>query len=962
MERESTMTQANFKFISDDLVNDLDENPFTVVSFTGNEAISTLYEYQIELKAPLSYDINLDDVLDSPASFVIDLDGIEYPVHGILSNFQELQTTPEYIYYKAVLVPRLWALSNYKTNEIYTDEKTVDEIIKTVFTEANNEGLGIDFDLTSLVKTDLLVRDYVCQFGESDFDFLSRLLENEGIYFYFDQSSGVTEKIIFINDMNYEYISHPGLIFDVTPSTSKLHDSIDAWSCRKQRLAAGVSVRDYNSEHPSVDISRTFPIDNALADTHTQGIDYIYGGNIQKPEEASYLSEIRAQQALCNKTRYYGEGSVTRLQAGYLFEMEMHPNGKYNGIEYLAVEVNHEGQHLDMALSSNTTKKNPSKPQYRNSFVAIEASEQFRPALVTPKPRFFGTMTAFIYGEGEVDNIAQVDDFGRYRVHLPFDRADGANNDIDPPDPHRKASAWIRMAHPFVGQNSGIYFPLTDGTEVLLTFINGDPDQPVISGAVPNASRPSRLNSGDTYNQIVSSNLQENISGNTISIGGVINDALETFSDNDLTVGLHSLNSDLDEDSVNQGKTISGTDMELSDSMLPPWSKSPPDNYEPSLIKFKNYPNPLVTTLAPSMADGDWKSGDINIDRGAGDNYVYANARTFAYPQHERVYFIGTFHEDFHVKDDFLNAANSWTGVSEQFSFPAPGKDFPEGLTGVDNSDLDVNPKGVRGVAEAKIWGDQMNYAWGRSFNWAGGPALGGGDNGSFAEYNYGNGHTENLQNSTGGTSADLLDAEKEHMDDYTTYGEFMGANLANVSVEKTFGTTYSYQNGFSLDIKVGNAYERVYGDVNEEVHGHVVSHVRGSSHGTHHGAVSEMFLGAKNEFAWSFENAIHGGLATDFYGGLKVDFFLGGTLNINLAADFFVGFGANIGYQGGIVFTYTGGAGVEKKSTRIKDVPVEVKNNLVNFKKAITDFTDGTSVLNKAGLKLELASMFIFA
>ena len=175
------MAQANFEFISDATGGD----QFTVVSFSGNEAISSLYRYEIEIKAPQSAALGLDDVLDSPARFITELDGKDYPVYGVLSSIDELQTVQEYVHYRAVLVPRLWSLSIYKTNEIYTQEKTVDNIVQTVLENAGFTD-GDDFDLNGLDKSNFLERDYVCQFGESDFDFISRILENEGIFYYFE--------------------------------------------------------------------------------------------------------------------------------------------------------------------------------------------------------------------------------------------------------------------------------------------------------------------------------------------------------------------------------------------------------------------------------------------------------------------------------------------------------------------------------------------------------------------------------------------------------------------------------------------------------------------------------------------------------------------------------------------------------------------------------------------------------
>ncbi|MCP4077940.1 MAG: type VI secretion system tip protein VgrG [Gammaproteobacteria bacterium] len=957
------MTQANFKFISDASGGD----QFTVVSFSGTEAISSLYEYQIEIKAPLSTVISLDDVLDSPARFITDLDGKEYPVYGMLSNFEELQTVQDTVHFKAILVPRLWGLSIYKTNEIYTQEKTVDLILETVL---ENAGLysGTDYDMNGLAKGHLLSRDYVCQFGESDFDFISRLMENEGIFYYFDQS-GDAEKTIFINDMNYEEINRPALIYDVMPSTSRQFDCIDAWICRKQRLAGGVTVRDFNPDHPSMDIAGTTTIDQM-----SRGTDYFYGENIQDTDEAAYLSEIRAEESLCKKTRYYGEGSVTRLQAGYLFEMGMHPNENYNGIEYLAIEVNHEGLHLDMQMSSGSGQ---AQPQYRNSFVAIEAAEQFRPARITPKPRFYGTMTGFIYAESVTGRgVAEVDEQGRYRVHLPFDRTDGSK---DSTDPNRKASTWIRMAQPYVGKEEGMCFPLEGGTEVLLTFINGDPDQPIISAALPNASTPSLLNSETAHTASI------------VTPGGMVtksyggsyaNQSIPRVDSADQASASVVPQSEEDQlDAARHWARPEG-DIEYNGHFMPPDDFSPPleSNYKQFPFSYINdYGMSYVYKLGGNLKlavmgkhTEEWGL-PAHIDRSTGPMYIHRVGSTFAYPQQERVYFCGTFHEDFHMDDLGVIGYkrlrdNEWrmtSGVAEKersdpqgaepevFHFPEPGEDGmqPEDPTALtDDEKARFQSNRVRGVSEDKRWGDQMNYAWGRSFNWAGGPEMkvelpddGGWVGTSFGTYNYGNGYTENLQAESGGTS-DTISEYTNHKDkwDYTTTwlphqadnpatalavvtgiccgiitlpagvaglagsavrGIVAGVNAGthetrtgladawnldpvSTAVEKTWGHKYEYHNGLTVEIHEGNTISNNYGHAKEYVSGNVNSVVDGDTVATTYGVVSEAFFGSKYEFNLGTTDAMTFGLNNEIKLAGDTALTLGAYTEFKLAID----------------------------------------------------------------------------
>ena len=483
------MSQAKFKFVSDAIGGD----QLTVVSFTGREQVSELYRYEIEVKAPLSANIDLDDVLDASARFVTEQNGVEFPVNGILSSFEEFKTVQNYAHYKAVLVPSIWKLSNYKTNEIFYqagDEGDIDaglsitEIITQVLEKSGMT--SADFDLGGL-SGKLLKREYTCQYGESDFDFISRLLENEGVFYYFEQSA-TEEKIVFVNDLNYLSLPQPKLIFDVAAMANSQDNCVFGWSCRKQRLAERVVVRNYNPEEPSLDVSETTAIDS-----RGQGTEYIYGQNVQTDNEATYLSQIRAEEHICRKTQFFGESSVTRLQAGYLFLLDQHPNTKYNAIEYLAIEVNHEGHNLDMSIANDANKQ--TRPQYQNSFVAISADVQYRPPLKTIKPRITGNLHARIDGE-LMSEYAQLDSEGRYKVSMPFD----FHNDDHP---EGLASARVRMMQPYAGKNRGMQFPMAKGTEVLLSFVDGDPDRPIIAGAINTAAAPGPVTADNQTESVI---------------------------------------------------------------------------------------------------------------------------------------------------------------------------------------------------------------------------------------------------------------------------------------------------------------------------------------------------------------------------------------------------------------------------------------------------------------------------
>jgi type VI secretion system secreted protein VgrG len=198
------------------------------------------------------------------------------------------------------------------------------------------------------------------------------------------------------------------------------------------------------------------------------------------------VAKLYAESELCRREVYRGEGSVPYVCPGFTFALEDHYRGDFNR-EYLTLDVEHEGNQTGYLLAGLTREGEPREIYYRNSFAAIPSAAQFRPERSTPRPRIAGMIPAKIDASGS-GRYAELDNMGRYKVILPFDtsgRKDG------------KASAWVRMASPYAGADHGMHFPLHKGTEVLLTFMDGNPDRPVIAAAAPNPETPSVVNADD---------------------------------------------------------------------------------------------------------------------------------------------------------------------------------------------------------------------------------------------------------------------------------------------------------------------------------------------------------------------------------------------------------------------------------------------------------------------------------
>ena len=453
----------------------LPEETFTVVKFRGVEGLSQCYYFEIDL-ASTSPDLDMDLVIGNPASFIIKRDDGDIPFHGILTRFELHQAYKEHVFYKAVLQPRLAWLQNTHHNQVFLAKNTPD-IISAVLEDS---GLtSQDFELRLEKSYDQW--DFVCQYQESHFDFISRWMEREGMYYFFEQD-GPSEKLIVADSLDVHQKTPLGETIQYAPP-SGLEDAhqeeiITSLFCRQKRLPKKVTLKDYNYRTPSMKVAGQAEVTDAGL-----GEFYYYGDHIRTPEEGRRLADIRSESFLCREKLFIGQSTIPFLMSGYIFDLQGHFRPEFNR-EHLIIEVAHEGSQAAY-LTAGLEPENAGDDQethYRNEFQAIPRTIQFRAEHKTPKARLFGTMNAHIDAEGS-GKYAELDEHGRYKVVLPFDlsgRKDG------------KASARIRMMQPYGGADHGQHFPLHKGVEVLLTFIDGDPDRPVIAGPCPIPNTPAR--------------------------------------------------------------------------------------------------------------------------------------------------------------------------------------------------------------------------------------------------------------------------------------------------------------------------------------------------------------------------------------------------------------------------------------------------------------------------------------
>lgn len=479
-------SELRFRFSS----SAFSEDKFDVVNLEGFEAICRPFSFALTLVSD-DAQVDFDAMLKNTATLCIYSPDAtqEIPYHGVIAQFEQLQRVGNYVFYQAVLVPRLWRLSLYQISEVYLTEKTIPEILESVLQSCKFSSKDCQFSLSGAYRQ----RSFVCQYEETHLDFLTRQMEKEGLYYFFDHGSAKdgVDKLLVADAL----IAHPAATLELKyrPAdeldTGVAADCVQHFSCRQTPLPQRVIVQDFNYRKAALTLY-------AEAQVSADGVGDVmfYGENFRTNEEGQRYAKLRAEEIRCRSRVFAGESTAVGLRSGYFMALSHHYRNDFNG-RYLVTEIRHRGSQAGALLAGLKTPLASAEraTHYANSFAAIAAATQFRAELTTPRPRIAGTMNATVDGEGSGD-YAELDEFGQYKVQLPFD--------LPGKDPN-KASAWVRMATPYSGSDHGMHFPLHKNAEVLLSFVDGDPDQPVIVGAVPNSENVSVVNSANpAVNQI----------------------------------------------------------------------------------------------------------------------------------------------------------------------------------------------------------------------------------------------------------------------------------------------------------------------------------------------------------------------------------------------------------------------------------------------------------------------------
>ncbi len=464
-----------------------------VIAFHGIEAISYPFRFTADV-------VMEEDWTDAEAflgaSTLLTVEGPAAPrfIHGMLDTVVYVGRKGQYNQYRLEVAPLLWYLSYTQQSRIFQD-MTTPEILAEVL-----EAGGVPSDRYRMALTrEYAPRNYCVQYRETDLNFLHRLMEDEGIFYFFEHADdGHTLVIADDSVVHVDLPDAPLLPFREPSGLVGAEQSVASFDYQQRISPDRVVLKDYSYKQPDLDVS------GDKQGSRFPNLEvYDFPGEFVTPELGEVFAEIRyeASEAL----RWIGRGGsdCRNLTPGYLFSLDQHPDANCNRV-YLVTRVRHRGvQPQGLGALAGPVKK----AGYSNDFDVIPAEVTFRPQRRTRRPSIPGVQTATVMGpEGEE---IYTDDDGRIKVMFHWDRA----GDVSP----ENRSCWIRVAQPWAGNQFGVVFVPRVGQEVVVQFLEGDPNRPLVTGVVYNRRNPAPYGSPE-------SNTASTIKTNSTPGGGGFNE------------------------------------------------------------------------------------------------------------------------------------------------------------------------------------------------------------------------------------------------------------------------------------------------------------------------------------------------------------------------------------------------------------------------------------------------------
>jgi type VI secretion system secreted protein VgrG len=426
------------------------------------DALSRPYEIELELLAE-GFDIATEDLVGRPLGVhVTRPDGSARDFHGLVASIEAAGATGRFSLWRAYLRPRLWFLGQAVNCRVF-QHRSVPQIVK----EDLLKPLGIDAVDERLTGT-YPAREYCVQYGESDLDFVHRLLEEEGIWYRFRHEAD--KHVLVLCDSPQAHADGGSVDYRPQGSTRiDAHEGLSAWHEAHEAVPAAVVLADHDFEKPAVALQGRSVQETSPALDMEQ---FEYAAGFMENAAGEARARVRLEGLQAARRRFHGTGNPFSLAAGCKFTLERHER---LGGAYVVIAASHElaSQEFEHGALEDA-------PSFRltSSFTAIPGATSWRPPRRTPRARMRGPQTAVV--QGPAGQEVHVDTMGRVKIRFFWDRL-GAHDDT--------ASCWVRVAQAAAGRHFGHMAIPRVGEEVVVDFLDGDPDRPIVTGRVYNADQ-----------------------------------------------------------------------------------------------------------------------------------------------------------------------------------------------------------------------------------------------------------------------------------------------------------------------------------------------------------------------------------------------------------------------------------------------------------------------------------------
>jgi type VI secretion system secreted protein VgrG len=426
-------------------------------TFRASEGLSQLFDYQLEFYST-DADLQASDFLGKSGTVTLDFGDYTRPFNGIARRFTAAGLDERgYRTYRLELVPSFWLLTRRSNSRIFENQTTKD-IIETVLGQG---GFPFELEIKGARPTGRQ-RVYCVQYRETDFNFVCRLMEEEGIFYFFRQADGQHTMVVSDSTSIYEDCGQPELAYT---EGNTVDADVTQWYHGYEFITGKWTQNDYNFETPRTNLLTTTSTRLNLPNATSYEL-YDYPGTYdKKPSDGESLTTTRIEgEEAGYELVQAGSVNATLVPAGK-FEMAKHPIDSEAGKSYAVVSVNHNAWwHRETQGGAATG--------YSAQIVSLPSSVPYRPPRIAPKPMIHGLQTAVVTGpDGEE---IYTDEYGRIQVLFFWDR-------------DQKASCWIRVAQSISGKQWGDFYLPRIGQEVVVSFLEGDPDRPLVTGSVYNA-------------------------------------------------------------------------------------------------------------------------------------------------------------------------------------------------------------------------------------------------------------------------------------------------------------------------------------------------------------------------------------------------------------------------------------------------------------------------------------------